>query len=274
MLSYPMGGILDGSDYVIFNHYEYKSNRQRREGANPPSAGMIRIYMPNSTPQITNSNAWGPVSIPGPIGAAVMGLAAAGGTALNSLVDADASELGSSIDQLKNTFSQAAKNGRGIAGQIGVNAIASATGLSAKQLTSLSMGKIFNPNTELTYDGPGLRNFNLQFNMIPKNGNEAQMINEIIMEFKKWAAPAESGQGMYELPHIWTVKYVSAGREDAMNRFKPCALANITVQANPTAPYHSTFTDGSPIETAISLDFKEVELITRDDHEQIGGQGY
>ena len=58
-----------------------------------------------------------------------------------------------------------------------------------------------------------------------------------------------------------------------MNKFKPAAMTNITVQANPTLDYHSTYTDGTPIETAISLDFKEVELIVRQDHEE-GGQGF
>jgi len=273
MLSYPMGGILEGSDYVLFQHYQYKSRGGVSIDAGPPADGHIRLYMPTTTPQISNSQGWGDVSIPGPIGQAVIGAANSAGEAIGVLAGAEGTSMGSSIDKLKNTFTGAMKNGRGIVGQIGINAVASKLPLNAKQLTSLSMGKIFNPNTELTYDGPGLRTFGMGFNFIPKSAQEATMVNNIIREFKTWGAPRDEG-AMFELPHVWKVTYVSGGKSTTMNRFKPAALTNITVQANPSLSYHSTYTDGTPIETAITLDFKEVELVTRQDHIDIGGQGF
>lgn len=268
-----MGGTLAGSDYVLFQHYEYKSRKSVTVGAAPPAGGSIRLYMPNTTPQISNSQGWGDVSIPGPIGAAVIGAANSAGEAIGVLAGAEGTSLGSSVDKLKDTFTGAMKNGRGIVGQIGINMIASKLPLNAKQLTSLSMGKIFNPNTELTYDGPGLRTFGMGFNFVPKNAAEADIVSQIIKEFKIWGAPKDEG-AMFELPHVWKVTYVSGGRVDTMNRFKPAALTNITVQANPSLSHHSTYTDGTPVETAISLDFKEVELITRKDHTDVGGQGF
>jgi len=274
MLSYPSGGTLEGSDYILFQHYEYKSREQRTIGAAPPSGGDIRLYMPNSTPQISNSQGWSDVSIPGPIGQAVIGAANAAGEAVGVLAGADGADMRSSVDKLKGAFTGAMKNGRGIVGQIGVNMIASKLPLNAKQLTSLSMGKIYNPNTELTYDGPGLRSFGMGFNFVPKNAAEARIVSEIIREFKVWGAPEEQGGGMFELPHVWKVTYVSGGRVDTMNRFKPAALTDVTVQANPSLSHHSTYTDGTPVETAINLSFKEVELITRQDHTNVGGQGF
>jgi len=272
MLSYPTGGTLEGSDYVLFQHYKYKNREAVTIGAAPPSGGDIRLYMPNSTPQISNSQGWGEVSIPGPLGEAVKTLATSAGEGIGALSGLGGTGEGS-IDKLKSAFSNAQKSGRGILGQVGINMVASKLPLNAKQLTSLAMGKIFNPNTELTYDGPGLRSFSMGFNFVPKNAAEARVVTEIIREFKMWGAPREDN-GMFELPDVWKVTYVSGGRVDTMNRFKPAALTGVTVQANPSLNHHSTYTDGTPVETAIHLSFKEVELITRQDHTDVGGQGF
>jgi hypothetical protein len=236
--------------------------------------GQIRLYMPNSTPNITNNQGWGEASLPGPFGEAQMNLATAAGQGVGALA-ASGSSSDQAIESLKKTFTGAAKEGRGIVGQIVMDAAASATGLSANHITSRALGKVYNPNTELFYNGPGLRTFSMGFNFIPKNQGEARTIDDIILDFKKWSSPAVSNaDGMFEIPDIWSVQYVTNGTVDKMNRFKPAALTSVTVQANPTLQQHSTFTDGSPVETAINLTFKEVELITREDHERVGGQGY
>jgi len=270
MLSFPSAGTLNFNDYVMFSHYTYKEGN----AGTPPAQGQIRLYMPNSTPNITNHQGWGEASLPGPFGEAQMNLATAAGQGVGALA-ASGSSSDQAIESLKKTFTGAAKEGRGIVGQIVMDAAAAATGLSANHITSRALGKVYNPNTELFYNGPGLRSFSMGFNFIPKNQNEARMIDNIIMEFKKWSSPStSSSDGMYEIPHIWGVNYVANGQLNKMNRFKPSALTSVTVQANPTLQQHSTFIDGSPVETAINLSFKEVELITREDHEGVGGQGY
>jgi len=270
MLSFPSAGTLDGNDYVMFSHYVYKEG----DAGMPPAQGQIRLYMPNSTPNITNHQGWGEASFPGPFGEAQVGLATAAGQGIGALAGGGSSK-DEAIENLKKTFTGARKAGPGIIGQALFDITAAATGLSANHITSRALGKVYNPNTELFYNGPGLRSFSLGFNFIPKNVTEARMIDNIIMEFKKWSSPSvSSSDGMYEIPHIWGVTYVTNGTQNKMNRFKPSALTSVTVQANPTLQQHSTFTDGTPVETAINLSFKEVELITRDDHEEVGGQGF
>jgi len=241
-------------------------------GAAPPAAGAnIRLYMPNSTPQISNGQTWATFnSLPGPLGSAVRDLVFSSGSAVGDIANGD---IGSVVDNFKKSFEGAKARGGGIAKQVATGAVANLTGMSAANLTSLTQGKIYNPNTELVYDGPGLRTFGMGFNFIPKSGVEAQQVNEIVREFKKWSAPEEEG-GMFKLPHVWKITYVTNGKVDTMNRFKPCALVNVTVQANPSLSYHSTHTDGMPVEMAMTLDFKEMELITRQDHDDVGGQGF
>jgi len=270
MLSFPSAGTLNSNDYVMFSHYIYKEG----DAGTPPAQGQIRLYMPNSTPNITNHQGWGEASYPGPFGEAQVGLATAAGQGIGALAGGGSSKE-EAIESLKKTFTGAREAGRGIVGQALFDITAAATGLSANHITSRALGKVYNPNTELFYNGPGLRTFSMGFNFIPKNEGEARMIDNIIMEFKKWSSPAtSSADGMFEIPHIWSVRYVTNGTINKMNRFKPAALSDVTVQANPTLQQHSTFTDGSPVEKAISLSFKEVELITREDHEEVGGQGF
>lgn len=282
MRSYPEGA-LAGNDYVVFEHYEYKASASRDtaiagggrgavEATAPiPSDDMIRLYMPNSTPQISNGQTWSTFnSLPGPLGSAVRDLTFATGSSIDNIADGN---LGSVVDNFKKSFENAKDTGGAITKQVATGLVAGLTGMSAANLTSITQGKIYNPNTELVYDGPGLRTFGMGFNFVPKSGLEAMRVNEIIKEFKKWSAPEEEG-GMYKLPHVWKVTYVTNGRVNTMNRFKPSALVNVTIQANPSLSYHSTHTDGMPVEMAMTLDFKEMELITRKDHDDVGGQGF
>lgn len=265
MLSYPKDGI---GDYVTFVHYPY----QDRKKAAPPTATGIRLYMPNSTPQVSNAQGWGELSLPGPTGQAILGAVNAAGQAIGGVTGTSEASISSVVESLKSTIEDGKNNIGGIGAQILTGAAAQALGVSGNQMTSLSMGKIFNPNTELTYNGPAMRTFPMTFNFIPKSKEEAEDVLKIIREFKQYSAPNKVEQGMFEVPHVWQVQYYSNGRTDVMNLFKPAALTSVTVQANPSAPYHQTFEDGMPIETGLGLSFKEVELITRVDHEK--GQGY
>lgn len=270
-LSYPSGGQIEArsQDFVLFSHYNYNTRKAAATAisAAPPAAGDIKLYMPESTPQIDNTQAWGEVNFPGPLGAAQRDLVISAGRATGA-------DIGGVIDGLKDTIGNAGSNAGGIAKQLAVDVAAQALGVSGNQMTSLSKGNIFNPNTELTYDGPGLRTFSMSFNFVPKSQREAEEVQRIILEFKKFSSPEETGGGLFNLPHIWSVTYFSGGSVNKMNRFKPAALIAVTVAANPTSPMHATFSDGMPIQTSIGLSFKEVELITRQDHVKVGGQGY
>ena len=282
MRSYPEGA-LAGNDYVVFEHYEYKASADRQAAiagggrgalgatAPIPSDDMIRLYMPNSTPQISNGQTWSTFnSLPGPLGDTLRSASFAVGSGVDDLANG---QIGTVVDKFKQTFSDAKNSGGDIAKQVATGFAAGLVGMSPTALASIAQGKIFNPNTELVYDGPGLRTFGMGFNFIPKSGLEAMRVNEIIKEFKKWSAPEEEG-GMFKLPHVWKVTYVTNGKVNTMNRFKPSALVNVTIQANPSLSYHSTHTDGMPVEMAMTLDFKEMELITRKDHDDVGGQGF
>ena len=65
------------------------------------------------------------------------------------------------------------------------------------------------------------------------------------------------------------------GKENPnMNKFKKAACTNIQVQANAPTPMHVAHMDGVPVITTMSLSFMECDIIIRQDHEEVGGQGY
>lgn len=269
-LTYPLQH--SSGDCVTFSHFEYVTNRngsQRRGGRNgigwPAALGTIKLYMPTSTPAMSADQGWGEISNPGPIG---------------ELQQDAAKVIGGQnpIEAIKEAASGAGNAGRNIPGffhQGAVNAAAEKIQMEPNHVTQLGQGKIFNPNIELMYDGPRTRAFNMSFDFIPTSAKEASIVNEIILEFKKWSSPSSNrGGSMYEVPHLWKVQYYTKDNPDLMNQFKPAAITKLVVQANPTTDMHSTFVDGFPTSTSMSIEFREADVILREDHEAVGGQGY
>ena len=80
---------------------------------------------------------------------------------------------------------------------------------------------------------------------------------------------------MMNVPHVWKVIYKTGGVDNPnMNKFKKMACTNVSVQANPQTAMHVAHPDGMPIELVMSLGFREVDIITRKDHTDAGGQGF
>ncbi len=280
-LRYPKNaGASFDSDYVTFTPLKYRTNvKERSKAAAPvePTAGaqQVVLYMPNSTPGMGNSNGWGKEEFAGPIGEAQkIGATAVGGAAAQLMGGASVSDMG---QELKNKATSAMKEIRvkGVAAQLGMRMLSGLVGASPNQQLALGAGKIFNPNVELLYTGPNPRTFSMSFDMIPKNEAEAREINDIIMNFKKWSAPADGGNGMFDVPHVWQVTYMTGkGENKNMNRFKKAACTNVQVQANSSTDMHVAHLGGVPIITSLTLNFQEVDIITREDHTAVGGQGY
>ena len=262
---YPSNLNTNVVDYVIFTPHAYRSNKA---GANGPKTGeAVVLYMPETTPSMSNPNGWGAVSFEGPLGEITKEV----GANLASGVTKIGGEGGTqaSIDAIKNSIAAAAEGAPGAARQMAVGAIAGQANMTASQLMALGTGQVYNPNIELLYKGPDLRGFNFQFLFAPKSAGEALEVNAIIKHFKKHSAPADSGAGMFRVPDVFQVVYMSGpGRNKNMNEFKRAAMTNIQVQSNPGLPSYSTFDNGMPVLTALSMTFTEVDLILRSDHEQ------
>ena len=283
-MRYPQELNTGEADCVTFTHFKYQNNSGTgRAGKAPPPSGRaaIQLYMPASTPSMGNSNDWGDAKFEGPLGALKRDIGTFAGDAV---VEADISNFDTatksaqgSVDQFKKQFVNKGTMGRvGNAGkQFAIDAMAGPLGFSdASQLLALSRGEIYNPNVELLYKGPKLRQFNFTYQFVPKSPQEAAIVNQIIKEFKMFSAPLDKGM-MYEVPHLWQVTYMYGGKENKkMNTFKRAACTKVSLQANNGMSMHASFVDGQPITYTMGLSFNEVDIITRKDHEEAGEVGF
>ena len=121
-----------------------------------------------------------------------------------------------------------------------------------------------NPNLELLFSGPALRSFNYNFRFTPREQKESLMVRRIIKFFKKSMAPILSKEGglFLESPHVFKLKYIhkNGGQHPFLNKIKPCALQNFSVQYAPDGSY-MTYKDGSMTAYNISLTFGEINPI-------------
>ena len=276
-------------DYMMFQAHDYRTNRKfasqansggtsgGKRGSQGPAVGSsIILYMPNSTPAIGNQNSWGSQSFEGPLGE-LLGDAGAGLAAgVQSLATDKEFNMQATIDGFKQQLEGVKSNAIPAVGQMATQAIGGMTAGGGNNLLAIQRGQIYNPNVELLYQGTGMRSFAFGFTFVPKSPQESQEVNKIIKEFKKWSSPANGSTGMLEVPKIWSVKYMSGASENKnMNQFKRCALLGVTIQANPSSNMHQSFSDGMPIVTSMSLNFQEVDIIIREDHEEsTSNQGY
>lgn len=282
-LQYPLELLSGQNDYVTFTSMEYRPNKQSSgsEFSGPPSQGTaIRLYMPTTTPAVKQGADWGQATFSGPMGELLRNAATQGASAVMNAEIPTSFEEGKAmgkkmVDETKNFFQDNGPLVGGAAKQVGVGMAANLAGIEANQLLALQRGQIYNPNVELLYKGPKLRGFTFNFTFVPKSPIEARVINNIILEFKKWSAPSNEGK-MYKVPHLWQVTYMSgAGQNRNMNAFKKAALTDVAVQDNQGMNMHMSFDDGMPIVKSLSLNFTEVDVITREDHLSSGSNvGY
>lgn len=135
-------------------------------------------------------------------------------------------------------------------------------------------GRTINPQPEMIYNSPSLREFTLDFRLVPKNQAESAQINTLITNLKFYAAPqipTQTGGRYFIPPAQFELEFYDA--ENNLNQFlfrtKKCVLEDISIDYTGNGSYAS-FYDGSPVETRLSLRFRETVFI---DKEAIN-QGY
>ena len=166
-----------------------------------------------------------------------------------------------------------------VGGALGASAFsqtaATAAGINIDQNAFLarSSGRVLNPNAELLFQGPVLRDFNFDFLMIARSRVEGESIRKIIRFFKIGMAPQFNNSTFLNTPDIFTLQYKRGKGEldelDTVNRFNPggLALRTIAVDYAPSG-YWSAYQDSQPVALKMSLNFAELRPIYRSDQEQ------
>ena len=144
------------------------------------------------------------------------------------------------------------------------------TDLDADTYLARSGGRVLNPNAEMLFQGPVIRDFSFSFLMIARNEREGREIRRIIRFLKLGMAPKFRNTTYLKNPDIFTLQYKSGKGEndvlDTVNRFNPGGLA-LTTMAVDYAPngYWSAYKDSQPVAIKMDLSFTELRPIYEQD---------
>ena len=315
VLSYPLD-IDINQDHLKINRYTYKRPSSDVQASRPPretddgyvagdsvkgtSYGKYQGGVILPMPKVSDSNGaqWGESDLD----VFTLGIAGAGARVGGKLVD-DLSNLltlrtgfrdGENLLENDRSFadfvesSDFAKN-RGFSGQALTNLGIAGGGLAASTLArqvginigadeflARSGGRILNPNAELLFQGPVLRDFAFKFLMIARSKKEGEMIRRIIRWFKTGAAPVFNDKSLLQTPSIFQLTY-GRGQNSSdyflptVNKFNEMALRNITVDYAPDG-FWSAYQDSQPVAVVVNLQFTELRPVYRQDQDYAAKQ--
>jgi len=139
--------------------------------------------------------------------------------------------------------------------------------VSPDQILARTEGNIINPNAELLFQGPVLRDFGFQYLMVARSKEEGDQIRKIIRFFKEGSAPKYQSQALLGTPDIFTLEYKTPGNPGIMNKFNDLALRTITVDYAPDG-FWTAYEDSHPVAVRMNLQFTELRPVYASDHER------
>ena len=266
-LVYPTTLREDNQDTIWFTMMEYQAkgitNNAGSFGggerdSNRKSIGKVCLPIPGGIND-SNNTQWAS----GEMNAGQMALAS---IALKTITDGFKEGATEVEKQLKNISGNRNDVGEAIASQIA----GAATG-DQKALMQRASGQVINPNMEMLFGGPQIRDFSFTFNFTARNSAEGRTILKIIRFFKQGMAPIKTTSNLFlKSPHTFKVEYKNGNKtHKALNRFKECALKTCSLQYTPDGNY-ATFEDGIMTKYSMTLAFSELEPIFNSDYSENG----
>lgn len=291
-IRYPKNAAMQSnSDYVLFEFYKYVPPfKGINKGATKDNGTALSVYNQSATDAALYEKVDGLQSIVlympedvstgykanwsgkafSNIGAAAM--ATFGSGDFGQLTQNTLNTIGNSFDQVGPML--ASKVVQGIIGKI--------TGeqLSDNDVFGGTQGVILNPNVELLFGGIDLRNFTLNYKLVPRNKPEADNVKQIVKIFKKAMLPSFSsdtslqafgasveigGQNIsnnfIQVPSVCKVSFMRGSELNKdVTQYKICAITQVDVNYTPDGAY-ATLEGGEMVAIGLSLSFQETKLI-------------
>ena len=144
--------------------------------------------------------------------------------------------------------------------------------LDADTFLARTGGQVLNPNSEMLFQGPVIRDFSFKFTMIARSEDEGAEIRKIIRFLKHGMAPKFRNTVFLETPDIFTLEYKNGPTDKdqlkTVNRFNPGGLALTTMNVD-YAPngYWSAYRDSQPVQLSMELNFTELRPIFQGDQD-------
>jgi hypothetical protein len=211
------------------------------------SRGSISLYIPE-TMNFTYGASYNQASLTSIAGQGISSILGGIGGAVSQFVPESKSNTGKALSSFAG----------GVAGAVSAEAV---------NVALKSVGLAINPKLQLLFESIGFRSYSMSFTFTPYSQQESEAVTKIINTFKQYAAPRVvkgATNGMFFIPPaIFEPKFYFNGSENKkINAVKPSVIENIDVNYAPNG--WSTFGDGAPVQTTLTLQFKETELLDRD----------
>jgi len=289
------------------NTWENKGTSSFWEGGNSEASKQKRIAQKMNSPAGNFGRQQGPdiflymppdvsTSFAADWGGKEINNATAGGLAASSNIQAG--DLGGLMDNVLSGLTSLGALPQSTAARL-TKAAASAAGssLNINDVLAGTTGVMLNPNVEVLFGGPKLRNVSFAFKMSARNEEEAEVIHNICTEFKKHSLPQLGGASMLldsfasiatgvegvfdkskmtgdygnfiEVPDLVMLKYMKGSKmHPYLSQYKSCALTNVDINYTPDGVY-STFIGGYPTAVELRIGLVETKLVYK---QEIGPQ--
>ena len=154
----------------------------------------------------------------------------------------------------------------GLGGKIGQAVAKTLNSIVESDITKLALstqGLALNPVNQFLFDGIDFRSYQMSFVFTPYSREEAKTVTEIIKVFRTYALPkiTNGAAGMFFIPPgTFNVEFLFNGKENKnITKVAESVIESIDVNYAPNG--WSTHEDGAPVQTIVTINFKEIELI-------------
>ena len=164
------------------------------------------------------------------------------------------------VDAMKNTFNETTGGGT----QLLADGMEGAGVTGAGSANQIRTGQVKNNTTELMFEGVDRRAFSFSFRLIPHNAAEAANIQSIVRQFRYHMAPAKpNGAASFGRTLITPSTYnITYSHQFELHKISECVLESVDVKYGGERPQF--YNDNRPTETELTLQFKELEIMTKD----------
>lgn len=141
---------------------------------------------------------------------------------------------------------------------------------SGEDVLGYSQGIITNPYLSASYKGTGLRTFQFNFSFFPRNENDCTIIKSIIDEFNFAHLPGRGLVGgvkwYLEYPREFDINIMINGESNKfLIPYKRSVMTSFNVDYSGGLGFYTSFPNGFPIQTNLTLGFMETVQQTRED---------
>ena len=302
VLKYPSDGAYGagGQDYIRIETFKYKApmpgafgeggnentianvvDRGATRGSNLGEYGnTIKLPIPNDL-RVSNGVEWGGAKANAIEMAAMTSMTnAIGNTMNNGIVDSLMKSFGSMgkiINQLGDLEVADGGSGQALTAFVSKLALSKLNiNVDTNQFVARSNGIAINPNLELLFSSPKLRNFTFRFDFAPNDEVDARNSRLIMRIFKQGMLPTGYGSkdGTSSVfigsPHVYRIGYFNGtNRIRGLPIHKICALTQCSINFTPENVYQSYSDDravSNPVRSVMELAFTELTPLFAEDY--------